>query len=852
MRSHSSSRLAAGALLAVAFACKPAPHVGAPDAAAAVGPELVLTAAKVEAVEGVSRVVVTYTVAKDGVPATADVAAGFAPAFTLAGLGDAPDGSEPPAWRSYLLNGAVITTGVRQPGYETGGTVTDLGNGTFTYAFATPLPADAAEYGPATTLRVGAFLRAVNGTPRTTSTIDFVADGTTPASRELVLDSACASCHVVLRAHENTRVGPRVCVTCHTFQHADPQTLDPAVSADGAGAALPAGPNPLELGRLVHRIHRGKYLPTLYKSSSTDAAPDFTTATTLPLPFATGRTSTSAATATRPNEAELGRKFVVVGELGRERVFGRIVNRTDNGQAALRVVEGVTFPRDLRSCDVCHPAAAKDSALVDIGISRRSCQSCHADVWFGANGPPDAWHFAHTGGRRDDDTQCAGCHVRSTSNPDPIAPIADIHVPPLESPRMNQPTIRIVGVENLAPGKHPTVVFKVWDRTEPEGMTSLYAPVPANDDDATAPSPVPRWFKGTPTQSNPDPSSGISFTFAGPPGPDFRRVKYPATKDDGSPILASDGVTPTSWEIPLSESIKTSVLAALVPDSEGRYRYTLTAKLPEDASGTWAVFALARRSSTPKHFDATTLPGKFAWPYTGESVTELADTDVQWVDLASRGWPGGNPVPRRKIVSMDKCNVCHLRRVGHGSRTAIEMCVVCHTGDKTDWDRRTKAAGNVNLAATYDNVEERTVHLKVMIHRMHTGGRSGPAELGFVRPFMIYGYAGARFYDRGEFPGLLARCVHCHEAGTYRVESVPRDADPTVANEEATIRHAATAEHADDERHTPPIQAACQGCHATWDARFHSELYTVNGVEGCGSCHAAGMAWSVDAMHGLE
>jgi hypothetical protein len=83
------------------------------------------------------------------------------------------------------------------------------------------------------------------------------------------VDAACVTCHGLVRAHESSRIGTKICVTCHTYQHADGQTVDPAAPA----SALPTtNPNPLELGRLVHRIHRGKNLPTLYSASSALAA----------------------------------------------------------------------------------------------------------------------------------------------------------------------------------------------------------------------------------------------------------------------------------------------------------------------------------------------------------------------------------------------------------------------------------------------------------------------------------------------------------------------------------------------------------------------------------------------------
>ena len=111
----------------------------------------------------------------------------------------------------------------------------------------------------------------------------------------------------------------------------------------------------------------------------------------------------------------------------------------------------------------------------------------------------------------------------------------------------------------------------------------------------------------------------------------------------------------------------------------------------------------------------------------------------------------------------------------------------------------------MSLAATWDGLEERSIHLKVMIHRIHTGGRAGAASLDGIAPHVIYGYGGnALFFDEGLFPNDLRNCTVCHVGKTYVVEAVPGNAPPTIANETATVRHAASsALHASGEASTP-------------------------------------------------
>ena len=70
------------------------------------------------------------------------------------------------------------------------------------------------------------------------------------------------------------RVGVKLCLTCHTWQCTDPDTADPAALDATLPATKAAFPNPMEMGRLIHRIHRGKALPTLFLAS--DAAASIT------------------------------------------------------------------------------------------------------------------------------------------------------------------------------------------------------------------------------------------------------------------------------------------------------------------------------------------------------------------------------------------------------------------------------------------------------------------------------------------------------------------------------------------------------------------------------------------------
>ncbi len=808
MNRRSPWRPAVAALALAAAGCE-SPRVGpAAGQAQAASPRIVLSSASVGPGD---RVEVSFQVTEGGAGASAARLAELRPTWTLAFLGTDPVSSLP-AWQSHLLTGAQtmaqlpiagpgtpapwVLANARQPGTETGGALADLGGGGFRYTFANALPPG---WDPAATHRVGVWLAGTAGTAETAATLDFVPAGGPPQVRDTVLDANCNRCHGLLRAHGGYRSGVRLCLTCHTFQNADPDTADPAAMS---GATAATNPNPLDLGRLVHRIHRGRNLPTLYASSSTAPAPPLPSASALPLPFSPDRNAPAA-----------GRKFSVVGYRSREFVFGRILSRTDNGQPAKLVAAGVAYPRDLRHCDACHGGAAQGGEQVT-AISRRTCQGCHPDVWFGAGGT-DAWHFAHAGGPQADDAQCAGCHVATTpAQPKLYAPIADLHVAPQDSPSFSPLAASIASVAGMRPGEAPTVAFTLSDRNGP--VSPLGAPAPPGD----AASPVPRALER------------VALTVSGPTAPDYQASAGPAG------LLAA----------PLTEVVPLTAAA----DASGRFSHTFASALPAGATGTWAVSLEARRRKSPTvHYDVAA--DAFPWPGTGEAVTEYANNPVAYVDVSAGATGAGAPVARRRVVAQERCEACHQRLSLHGGlRHEVEYCVMCHTPERTDWERRPKgASGDVDLLATYDGIEERSVHFKVLVHRIHTGARAGSAELSGIEPFAVYGFTGVRFFDEVEFPNDLRNCALCHEGPTFTIESVPAGAAPTRANESPTLLHAGTVAHGAAEQGTPPVQAACLGCHATGPARLHAAGHTASGVEQCRTCHGGTGSLSVYGVHGV-
>jgi OmcA/MtrC family decaheme c-type cytochrome len=807
------------------------------------------------------HVVATFSVTQDGIPLSLAEVAALDPRFTLATLSVHPvDGI--PAWRSQILTGttvpnlapsgpgtpaSAVLTNVKQPRYEKGAaSLVDLGGGRFRYALTHAI----SPFDPAQTVRVGVFLGAASSASlRTCSTYDFRPSPGPVASRDLTTDEGCNGCHENLVGH-GSRAGVKLCLTCHTWQAADPDTIDPAAPTLTSTTLDPAGPgtttststdpNPLELGRMVHRIHRGKNLPTLYQSSSSNVpAPPLLAGNVLPLPF-------SPETSVTP---VLGQKYSIIGNSSTELVGGLVGQRAEGLVGPVTMVDGITFPRDLRDCFVCHAVpdangVPRQPSEVTSTVSRRICNGCHTDTWFGAAPFADATgpvHFPHPGGVQLDDSACRGCHVQATPGRPLYAPVSLIHVPRSLSPRNGQPRIEIVRVTGLTPGQQPQITFRLSDRLGPI-VPQPKKPNPAMEPDSASSDLVPRKF------------TSLRIRIVGPTDGDY-----------GGPSAVS---LATSNPTPVNPSGDPLTLWTTAATDEYVYTFSTLTGPP----GTYVVAMEGRRqiksvtAGDPARWPLYQSSGADlvpVWPYTGESITESPDNPIVFVDSGSGTFDAATAISagngalaspgaaiRRTVVSEEKCLRCHGRFEGHGSqRHQVQECLLCHTPTATDWPARPQIGGKVNLAATWDGVEERTVQLKVMVHRIHTGGRTGTASLEAIAPAVIYGPS---FYE-GLFPGNLASCPTCHVGKTYDVDAVPANAPPTVANETASILHApGSSDHSAGEyaSATLPIQAACLGCHATGPTFAHVASHTVNRVETCPSCHAKGNL-TMDVVHGL-
>jgi OmcA/MtrC family decaheme c-type cytochrome len=265
-------------------------------------------------------------------------------------------------------------------------------------------------------------------------------------------------------------------------------------------------------------------------------------------------------------------------------------------------------------------------------------------------------------------------------------------------------------------------------------------------------------------------------------------------------------------------------LTSLAPDGNGVYQYDLTATLPAGAAG--QTFAIGLEARRPKTIKATYNPGR---------TPAITFNDSAYNPVSYFAVGGGTAEPRRQVVAFESCNACHLQLAAHGDlRHNPQYCIMCHTPDATDAVMRP--------TAPIDQLQARGIHLKTMVHRLHTGADLDASRVPLTTVdagFLVYGFGKSPvFLDEAEYPGTRARCTACHVGASFTLESLPVNAlasvDQVQGGQTVTV---------------PPMQASCLACHDTAGAAAHAAQYTTSAGESCRTCHGQGHFADVSAVH---
>ena len=238
--------------------------------------------------------------------------------------------------------------------------------------------------------------------------------------------------------------------------------------------------------------------------------------------------------------------------------------------------------------------------------------------------------------------------------------------------------------------------------------------------------------------------------------------------------------------------IRVSEDPSKTPGTNGVYAYTMTNKIPAAAAGSYTVSIEARNT-------VTLLPGT----QIATAATDAAKPVEYYFSVDKSA-----VAPRRQVVATAKCAACHVNLgfVHGGTRSATQECTICHNPTLTD------------------GTSKQSVNMAWQIHSIHRGEN-------LANPYVL----GTTNYQEVRFPGDLRDCTACHNTGTYLVEKV--GAKAVVASPGGFTPT------------TPPISAACQGCHDDLATASHTLANTTVLGESCAACHSAGEEFSVDRVH---
>jgi hypothetical protein len=501
-----------------------------------------------------------------------------------------------------------------QPTYDGNGSfaVLDASAGTFVYTFGTALPGGF----PATlTHTVGAQIeRTFEGTRLVANPVfDFVpAGGAVSTVRELTETEQCNACHGTLAVHGGGRREIRLCQLCHTDQNIDPDTG-----------------NSVEFKVMVHKIHRGKELPTIAEGST------------------------------------IGAKYSIIGFGQNETVFGERVKVCTGGTTPTvecaadadcpgggtctgSTAMGVGFPQDIRNCEKCHAGGATAADFKERPAAA-ACATCHDDVnpsEGSLNGlDPGTNHVVGP----QSDAFCRLCHTPEGAEFG--ISVEGAHTIPERSATLTG-LVGTILTASGAPGGAVTITFKITDGAG-TALPTLTGKICNGGTNALASCTVDGDCAGG---GNCTAMNRVRFVINGP-STDFGGSSTPFI----SATVVGSG----------SSGMLTG------PDGSGVYTYVTSASnsLPADATGTWRVGLEARRPRTVN----------------GASVNEGLQNAI--LDFSVDGTAVVPRRQVVDIANCQRCHGTFSKDFHiHGNlRNQTQYCILCHNPNVTDFADRAAA-----------------------------------------------------------------------------------------------------------------------------------------------------------------
>ena len=443
----------------------------------------------------------------------------------------------------------------------------------------------------------------------------------------------------------------------------------------------------------------------------------------------------------------------------------------------------IVFPQDVRNCMTCHQ---ESDSTVPQASNWRTVQNTAT-----CGSCHDDIDFAagdHIGGINDD-AACVECHGDASTIDGGAYRVSVVHQIP-EAIAAEAFEYEVVSVSNTAPGQAPTVQLRVIDPTNGDTAYDI--------NDPNGPFQIGRASLRVDIAWNNDNFGNVD------PNDDLGRAP-----DSGAPF-APIVIDFTSGAANVGNNV---------------FEKTAPAAIPTGITGSGTAVIEGR-----PYVDVGDGPVSVAVTGVGRSFA-ITDTD---------------PVDRRDINNIGKCNDCHKTLALHGNNRSgnTELCATCHNPNATDIQQRGVAGSECD---TELGPTEVSIDLKRMVHRIHAG------NVG------VCGYQNsAHDYNDVVYPGKLNNCEGCHLEGTYY------PVDPTAVLG-TTIDTGDDRSILSDDTVISPNSAVCSSCHVSDLARNHmiqnggdfnagkdeSGNLVSTGNETCQLCHGPGASADTAVMHGV-
>jgi hypothetical protein len=667
-----------------------------------------------------------------------------------------PEGGEAyMAYTSRIQTSPITGESAEQGTSDSGGSYTDLGDGMYMYKFGTVLPAD---YDMDVTHTLGIYAR------RDLTEFDldryvtnelkhWVPSGMSAAKpRSIVTTETCnGRCHDPIALHGGARTEVGLCILCHNpYQDIDPDTG-----------------NSVDMPLMIHKIHMGENLENGYniigyRQTNHDYSHVIYPAEIIECESChTGGTPTDAVPlVAEPNPVPvcdmsgLGSTTLNWGDLdGFEIHMGSANGPLFVQGAGEGSADTGNWVADGTVFVLVDTASGETVQELTVNATTNGCVTNAAGTFRGV-AATDHSNWMTNPGRK----SCGACHDW-----------------------VNFETGEVHSASNL-PQSSDAFCDRCHAATGPEFGASVAGAHTPMYKSAQLPGPTVNFIEVMDT--NPGDTPTVVFSLGGKNG-----MVHPGEMDRLR--LTINGPN-DDWDFYVMEDIFSDGTLVQMDDN---WAYTFSTPLPDDAAGSFTV-AVEGRINVDIMVGGETESYR---EYIHNPTMAFAVTDAA-------------AVPRRMVVSDEKCEACHVNISLHGgNRRDVPYCNTCHMPDLLD------------IADVPANVS-----MKWMIHKIHRGAE---LENGYV----VIRSRGTYDFSHIEFTGDLRNCDACHVNDSQQLP-LPAGLLPTPTPQQWWSP-------------MQPTTAACLSCHDGDDAAVHAYTNMSFFGESCATCHGEGKAYSVDKVH---